>query len=62
MTENNNRVEAAMQKVGYATVPPQIAKTIFYYSKALSTGTLFPCLNYPKGEYGPREGFYISSK
>lgn len=58
MTDNQDiSTTLAPQKVGYATVPPQIAKTIYYFETALNTGTLFPPLNIPKGYYGPDENF-----
>lgn len=44
-------------KLGYATVPLQKAKIIYNLSTALAYGTLFPELNIPWGEYGPKEIF-----
>ncbi len=58
MPDNNElSTNLAPERVGYATVPPQIAKTIYYFETALATGTLFPVLNMPKGDYGPNENF-----
>lgn len=62
MAENNNGFENVSGKVGYASIPSQKAKTIYYYGTALTTGTVFPSLNYPKGEYGPKENFYVVTR
>ena len=41
--------------LAYATVPIQKADTIYNYATALAAGTLFPCLDIPQGQYGPKE-------
>jgi|GEM_PF-5421151 len=41
--------------LAYATVPIQQADTIYNYATALSAGTLFPGLDIPQGQYGPKE-------
>lgn len=41
--------------LAYATVPIQQADTIYNYATALAAGTLFPGLDIPQGQYGPKE-------
>lgn len=57
VTVNGCGMIVPTQKLAYATVPFQQAQTIYYFEAALDVGTLFPCLNIPKGSYGPKENF-----
>ena len=43
--------------VGYAYTPPQCVERFYDYGSALISGTVFPDLVIPKGEYGPKESF-----
>ena len=43
--------------VGYAFVPIQEVERFYDYESGFFSGTIFPELSIPKGQYGPKENF-----
>lgn len=44
-------------RAGYGFVPMQDVERFFNYESAFVSGTVFPDLSIPKGQYGPGENF-----
>ena len=53
----SNPCSDGCMSVGYAYTPLQCVERFYDYESALISGSVFPDMVIPKGDYGPKESF-----